>query len=461
MTEKSIIESEKVFRELFNNMSTGVSVYDAIEDGNDFILKDMNKAGETINKFKKKDVIGKNLSDLFPGVKEYDTFFEVFKRVWKTGKSERIPTSLYKDERITQWVECYVYKLPSKRLVIMYNDVTEHRTTEMELQKLNEELEQRVEERANELVVSEEKYRNFFQQYKMLVESITDSVYVLDKDWNYVLVNEAAAGLVQLKADEMLNKNLITLFPGIEETQFFKAYKSVMETKKMERILSEFTHPDGRYGVYEVSVYPITEGILCIARDITEEKEIERKLNKSKEKYRNLSNQYEMLLESITDSIFALNSDWEYILVNKSAEAINNISRDNIIGKKMQDLFPGIEDTPSFKIYESVMNTRKEERIIESFTHPDGETKFYDLSVYPIDQGILCISRDVTEEREIQQELGESERKYRRAYNQTNLYKNIFAHDINNILQNIQASAELSSLYLNNPDKFLIFHLVS
>ncbi|KKM91460.1 hypothetical protein LCGC14_1228330, partial [marine sediment metagenome] len=344
-----------------------------------------------------------------------------------------------KKDGTTFW--CYVYISTFKHpqygnvLVSIHTDITERKVAE---QKLKD---------------SEEKYRNLFQQYKMLVESITDSVYVLDMDWNYILVNEAAAKLVKLTVDEMLNNNLIDLFPRIEETQFFKVYKSVMETKKMERIRNEFTYPDGRYGVYEVSVYPITEGILCIARDITEEKEIEGKLKKSEEKYRNLSNQYEMLLESITDSVFALNSDWEYILVNKSAENINNLSRDKIIGNKMQDLFPGIEDTPFFKIYESVMNNRNEERIIESFTHPDGKTRFYDLSVYPIHQGILCISKDVTEEREIQQELEESEEKYRKSFYRANLYKNIFAHDINNILQNIYSSVELSSLYINNPEK--------
>ena len=49
--------------------------------------------------------------------------------------------------------------------------------------------------------------------------------------------------------------------------------------------------------------------------------------------------------------------------------------------------------------------------------------------------------------------LKESEEKYRKAYYQANLYRDIFAHDINNILQNISSSAELSSLYLNNPEK--------
>ncbi|GAG01525.1 unnamed protein product, partial [marine sediment metagenome] len=49
--------------------------------------------------------------------------------------------------------------------------------------------------------------------------------------------------------------------------------------------------------------------------------------------------------------------------------------------------------------------------------------------------------------------LKESEEKYRKAYYQASLYRDIFAHDINNMLQNIHSSAELSSLYLNNPEK--------
>ncbi|MBA7553820.1 Alkaline phosphatase synthesis sensor protein PhoR [subsurface metagenome] len=49
--------------------------------------------------------------------------------------------------------------------------------------------------------------------------------------------------------------------------------------------------------------------------------------------------------------------------------------------------------------------------------------------------------------------LEESEEKFRNSYYQDNLYRDIFAHDINNMLQNIQSSAELSSLYLNNPEK--------
>ncbi|MDX1798006.1 MAG: HAMP domain-containing sensor histidine kinase, partial [Candidatus Lokiarchaeia archaeon] len=60
---------------------------------------------------------------------------------------------------------------------------------------------------------------------------------------------------------------------------------------------------------------------------------------------------------------------------------------------------------------------------------------------------------DITEIKIAEEKIKKSEEKYRKAYYQANLYRDIFAHDINNILQNISSSVELSSLYLNNPEK--------
>ncbi|KKN63408.1 hypothetical protein LCGC14_0502380 [marine sediment metagenome] len=53
----------------------------------------------------------------------------------------------------------------------------------------------------------------------------------------------------------------------------------------------------------------------------------------------------------------------------------------------------------------------------------------------------------------LSQKLRMSEMKYRDAYNRSNLYKDIFNHDINNILQNILSSIELSKLYSYDENK--------
>ncbi len=124
MTESSIFGSENLLKELFDNMSSGVVIYEALNDSEDFIFKEFNNAGEKITNLKRGDIIGKKLTGIFPDVKEFG-LFEVLQRVWKTGNAETHPTSMYSDERITLWVQNYVFKLPSGNVVAMFDDITE------------------------------------------------------------------------------------------------------------------------------------------------------------------------------------------------------------------------------------------------------------------------------------------------------------------------------------------------
>jgi PAS domain S-box-containing protein len=69
--EKTACENEKRFRGLFDYMSSGVAIYEPVEEGNDFIFKDFNRAAERIDKIKKRDVLGKSLLQCFPGIKDF------------------------------------------------------------------------------------------------------------------------------------------------------------------------------------------------------------------------------------------------------------------------------------------------------------------------------------------------------------------------------------------------------
>jgi len=151
-------------------MSSGVAVYEAIRNGEDFIFKEFNIAGERIDNVKKEVLIGKSILEMFPGVKEFG-LFDVFQRVWEIGKPEHHPIKLYKDERIGGWRDNYVYKLSSGEIVAVYDDITERmdalkklRESEKNLRKLNEELKQKVEARMKELMESEQRYRRAYEQ---------------------------------------------------------------------------------------------------------------------------------------------------------------------------------------------------------------------------------------------------------------------------------------------------------
>ena len=123
-TEAALRESERRYRELFNFMRSGITVYEAFENGDDFIIKDFNLAGEAIDKIRKEDIIGERITTVFPGVKECG-LFEVFQRVWKTGKTEHHAAWYYNDRRISGWRDNHIYRLSSGELISVYNDITD------------------------------------------------------------------------------------------------------------------------------------------------------------------------------------------------------------------------------------------------------------------------------------------------------------------------------------------------
>ncbi len=127
--EEALRASEERFRELFHQMSTGVMVYEVVGEAEDFIIKDVNPAGEKIDSVRKRDVVGRPVREVFPGVVEFG-ILDVFERVWRTGKPERRSTALYTDERISGWRENHVYRLPSGEIVSLFDDVTERRIME-------------------------------------------------------------------------------------------------------------------------------------------------------------------------------------------------------------------------------------------------------------------------------------------------------------------------------------------
>lgn len=128
--EGELKEYQAKFKVLFENVCSGVAIYEARNDGEDFVFVDFNPAAEQIEHIKKEELIGKSVTKVFPGVKQFG-LFDVFRRVYKTGMPEHHPVSVYRDERIAGWRENYVYRLPSGQVVAVYDDVSTRKRTEL------------------------------------------------------------------------------------------------------------------------------------------------------------------------------------------------------------------------------------------------------------------------------------------------------------------------------------------
>ena len=119
-------ESERLLREVINSMEKAIAIYEPVNNGEDFRFVDTNKFAEKIMHYKTEDVVGKTIKELFPREASIG-LIEKLKESFLTGKSTAIPLKQYQDDRITQWVENYIFKLPSGKVVAMFEDTTKKR----------------------------------------------------------------------------------------------------------------------------------------------------------------------------------------------------------------------------------------------------------------------------------------------------------------------------------------------
>jgi len=132
-----LAESEHRLRAMFEHMGSGVAVYEANEDGTDFIFKDFNPMAERITRTKREVVLGKSLLEKFPGMKR-SGLFAAIQRVWETGRDEYLPPFHYCDEIREGWRENRIYRLPSGEVVAIFDDVTQRMLAQEELRKAKE-----------------------------------------------------------------------------------------------------------------------------------------------------------------------------------------------------------------------------------------------------------------------------------------------------------------------------------
>jgi len=256
-------ESEARFRELFRHISSGVAMYEVADGGKDFVFRDFNRAGERIEKVKREDVLGRKVTEAFPGVKEFG-LLEVLRRVWKTGNPEYYGASLYKDERILGWRENYVYKLPSGEIVAVYDDVTERKQAENELRQAKEFIDNAINAQVDTFFVFNPKTGKAIrwnENFSKMSGYTDEEIGVMKAPDSYYDQDDLE------KANESLKELTATCSVTVEIS---------LITRKGKRIPFE----------YKVSLIEVAGGenvAISIGRDITDRKRAEERLQEAKQ----------------------------------------------------------------------------------------------------------------------------------------------------------------------------------
>ncbi|MEJ7872321.1 MAG: PAS domain S-box protein, partial [Rubrobacteraceae bacterium] len=116
------------------------------------------------------------------------------------------------------------------------------------------------------------------------------------------------------------------------------------------------------------------------------------------------------IFESITDAFFSLDREWRFTYLNSEAERVLSRSRKELLGKNMWDEFPEAVGSRFDQEYHKAM----EGQVSVEFEdyHPSLEA-WVEVKAYPSEAGLLVYFQDVNKLKRTEEDLRESETKYR------------------------------------------------
>ncbi len=103
------------------------------------------------------------------------------------------------------------------------------------------------------------------------------------------------------------------------------------------------------------------------------------------------------LFDYITEGIQILDSDLRYLYLNRACILQARESPENLIGKKITDIYKGIENTELYRRINESIKYQKKGEMINEFTYPDGKTGWFLLRFEPFRNGLIILSMDISE----------------------------------------------------------------
>jgi len=280
----------------------------------------------------------------------------------------------------------------------------------MEKKPTYEDLEQRIRILEKGQEVSEEidsTHKNPEAVYRIMLESISDTVIVTDDQGNMLYVCPNSAIIFGLSQDEILRLNTIQkLMNGsFCDTSDLKEQGEIQNIEWKIKDANRQT----RFLLINVKSVNINGGsVLYVMRDITDRKQDEEDLKK----YRNI-------VSSTPDGISLLDKNYRYIIVNDAYEKFSGGDRENIVGLMISE-YLGKEAFEKY-IQPNFDKCLKGETINyqEWFEYPTLGKRFVDITYYPYRDsddnitGVVANTRDITSQRLIEEDLSEIEGKFR------------------------------------------------
>ena len=174
-------------------------------------------------------------------------------------------------------------------------DITERKKTEEELSKLNEDLEQRVKQRTEDVVKA-------LKENNIILESIGDGFFAVDAKWTVTYWNRIAERDLCVLKQDIIGKNLWEIFSYAIDSESYRRYHQAFSTNQVVNF-EDYYEVLNKW--FEISAYPSENGLAIYFKEVTESKKAKELIEKSNERF-----------EYVTKATFDAIWDWD-LTVNK------------------------------------------------------------------------------------------------------------------------------------------------
>ncbi len=371
IAQNEIVKANKKFSSIFNFSPVAIAITKI--DGQ-FIQ--VNDAFCKTTGYKRENLIGKKSVD----VKMIDS-----------DARERMVAQITREQSRIEDIEGTLRKPNGEQLEVFYRaerieidgqpcfitaliDITALKKTEGELNRLNEELEQRVKERTKEV-------EKALKENNIILESIGDAFFAVDKKWTVTYWNRIAERDLSVLKQDILGKNLWEMFADSTDSESYRKYHEALAS-------NEVVHFEDYYLAlnkwYEISAYPSENGLAVYFKDITENKKAKKLIEESNERF-------EYVTKATFDAIWDWNLEEDKIFWGDGFEKIFGYKTSQLKDDSSawtQNIHP--EDIE--KITESYYNIvkSKETNWIEEYRYKKSNGQY----AYVINKGIVIRNAD-------------------------------------------------------------------
>ena len=243
-----------------------------------------------------------------------------------------------------------------------------------------------------------------------LLKNIYDAIIITDNNLIITDFNVHAENLYGYTVEEVKGKSLLSLFKNHEEGDINLDDPIFVNDiwKGEEMHVNKVSTPIN----VEVSKMPIKgnvntkRGYVYLVRNITERIQLQKDLKALSENLQEQVNlkvsELNFFFERIVDPIIALDNDWNYTYLNRSALLLLGQTESEIIGKNIWEKFPKLIDEP---FYETLQLAKKTQQPQRCELYYSAEDKWFNDLIYPSENGISIYYQDITSKKKAEIEL--------------------------------------------------------